>query len=93
MEINNIITATEAIRSFSDIMNKVYYQHQSFDVKKGKVIVARIIPYNHSSKIEIKNLEKFFTNSPKLEEGDAEAFINEVSKSRLESVAREIKWE
>jgi hypothetical protein len=54
MEINNIITATEAIRSFSDIMNKVYYQHQSFDVKKGKVIVARIIPYNHSSKIEIK---------------------------------------
>ena len=55
MEINNIITATEAIRSFSDIMNKVYYQHQSFDVKKGKVIVARIIPYNHSSKIEIKN--------------------------------------
>jgi hypothetical protein len=27
METNNIITATEVIRSFSDIINKVYYQH------------------------------------------------------------------
>ena len=60
METNNTITATEAIRSFSDIINKVYYQHQTFDIKKGKSIVARIVPYNYSSKIEVKDLVSFF---------------------------------
>ena len=58
METNNTITATKAIRSFSDIINKVYYQHQTFDIKKGKSIVARIVPYNYSSKIEVKDLGK-----------------------------------
>ena len=93
METNNTITATEAIRSFSDIINKVYYQHQTFDVKKGKSIVARIIPYNYSSKIEVKDLESFFARSPKLEEGDADILINEVNELRLKAEAREIKWE
>jgi len=67
METNNTITATEAIRSFSDIINKVYYQHQTFDIKKGKSIVARIVPYNYSSKIEVKDLVSFFATSPVVE--------------------------
>jgi len=93
MEKNNIITATEAIRSFSDIINKVYYQHQTFDIKKGKSIVARIVPYNYSSKIEVKDLVSFFATSPKLEEGDADIFTNEINELRFKAKAREITWD
>lgn len=93
MEINNTITATEAIRSFSDIINKVYYQHQTFDVKKGKSIVARIVPYNYSSRIEAKDLASFFAASPKLTEGDSDVLINEMNEIRLKAEVREIKWE
>jgi hypothetical protein len=93
METNNIITATEVIRSFSDIINKVYYQHQTFDVKKGKSIVARIVPYNYSSRIEVKDLASFFATSPKLEEGDADFLTNEINDLRLKAEAREIKWD
>ena len=93
METNNIITATEVIRSFSDIINKVYYQHQTFDVKKGKSIVARIVPYNYSSRIEVKDLASFFATSPKLEEGDADFLTNEINDLRLKAEARAIKWD
>ena len=93
METNNIITATEVIRSFSDIINKVYYQHQTFDVKKGKSIVARIVPYNYSSRIEVKDLANFFATSPKLEEGDADFLTNEINDLRLKAEAREVKWD
>jgi hypothetical protein len=93
METNNIITATEVIRSFSDIINKVYYQHQTFDIKKGKSIVARIVPYNYSSRIEVKDLASFFATSPKLEEGDADFLTNEINDLRLKAEAREIKWD
>ncbi|MFI4984336.1 MAG: antitoxin [Rickettsiales bacterium] len=93
MDTNNIISATEVARSFSDIINKVYYQHQSYDVKKGKSIVARIVPCNYSSKIEVKDLNSFFANSPKLEDGDGSILIDELEALRTTAKAREIKWE
>lgn len=51
--------------------------------------MERIVPYNHSSKIEAKDLESFFANAPKLEEGDSFIFINELSELRLKAEARE----
>lgn len=39
-----IIRAIEVVRSFSDIMNRVYYKGESFDVQKGNNVVARITP-------------------------------------------------
>lgn len=38
------VTATEAARQFSDLMTRVKYQGQSFDVIRGSENVARIVP-------------------------------------------------
>jgi hypothetical protein len=93
MENDNIISATEANRSFSDLINKVYYQHQTFNIKKGRAIVARIIPYQYSSKIEAKDLNTFFANSPRIEATDSEAFMSELKEIRSQAEARDIKWD
>ena len=39
-----MITSTEATRHFSDILNKVHYQGQSFDIKRGREIIAKLVP-------------------------------------------------
>lgn len=44
MENIEIISATEAARSFSDLLHRVHYQHQSFIIKKGGRVMARMVP-------------------------------------------------
>ena len=36
-----LITATDMIRSFSDVVSRVYYKGETFDIKKGNNIVGR----------------------------------------------------
>jgi uncharacterized protein YkwD len=93
MKTNNIITATDAIRSFSDIINKVHYQHQSFDIKKGKSIVARIIPYHQPAKITTVDLNDFFKSAPKLSSEDGSSFVNEINELRNNAKTRNFTWE
>lgn len=38
------ITATEAARSFSDLVNRVYYKNEEFVVERGGQPVCRIVP-------------------------------------------------
>ena len=38
------VTATEASRSFSDLLHRVCYGGESFLVKKGHRLMARIVP-------------------------------------------------
>ena len=45
MEIKEIvITATEASRSFSEVISRVAYSGETFVIKKGNRIMARIAP-------------------------------------------------
>lgn len=36
------VTATEAARNFSDLVNRVHYRGESFDIVRGGEVVARI---------------------------------------------------
>lgn len=38
------ITATEAARSFSDLLNRVRYRGEAFEVMRGREIVACLVP-------------------------------------------------
>ena len=40
----HVVSATEASRNLSEILNKVHYQGQSFEVKRGKEVIARKLP-------------------------------------------------
>ena len=93
MNNTKVITATEANRSFSEIINKVYYQQQSFDIKKGNVVVAKIIPSNLSSKIKVQDLNKFFSNLPKIQDKDLVEFNRTINDIRTTVKTRNLEWE
>ena len=44
MSESEILTATEASRSFSDMLHRVCYNGESFIIKKGNRLMARITP-------------------------------------------------
>ncbi|MGX6960244.1 MAG: antitoxin [Rickettsia endosymbiont of Pentastiridius leporinus] len=77
-----IIKATEVVRSFSDIMNRVYYKGESFDVQKGNNIVARISPAETKPSMPTKTLEDFFSGGPHLDPEDVEQFIKDIDDIR-----------
>lgn len=39
-----LITATEASRAFSDLLHRVCYGGESFIIKKGQRLMARVVP-------------------------------------------------
>lgn len=43
METNHI-TVTDLVRRFSDIVNRVYYQRQTFLLTRGNAVVAQLSP-------------------------------------------------
>jgi len=42
------ITGTEAARKFSDLLNRVRYGREAFDVVRRGVVIARLVPAAHS---------------------------------------------
>jgi hypothetical protein len=38
------LTATEAARQFSDLLNRAYYRGESFELERNGQIVARLLP-------------------------------------------------
>lgn len=89
-----VIRATELVRSFSDIMNRVYYKGESFDIQKGQNIVARISPIENKPSIPTKTLEDFFKNAPHLDPDDADQFIKDIYKARQKyDFKKDNKWD
>ncbi|MGL4226524.1 MAG: antitoxin [Rickettsia sp.] len=84
-----IIRATEFVRSFSDIMNRVYYKGESFDVQKGNHIVARISPIHTIDKPK-KTLQECLEHAPILDPEDVDDYIKIVQEVRS-STKQDIK--
>ncbi|XVN44417.1 MAG: antitoxin [Rickettsia hoogstraalii] len=84
-----IIRATEFVRSFSDIMNRVYYKGESFDVQKGNHIVARITPVHAADKPK-KTLKEFFEHAPILDHDDAAQFKKSCMKHVKNMILKEM---
>ncbi|MCK4870581.1 MAG: antitoxin [Gammaproteobacteria bacterium] len=87
------ISATNAARSFSKIMNSVRYQGESFLIERGHEIVAQIIPPTTAKQIPIAELNRVFSEAPKLSKDDADDFLNDIYNIRAEMSALEDKWE
>ena len=92
------ITATQAARGLSEILNQVYYQGKSFEIKKGKQVVAVISapkkPIRKPAKktITTGELETFFKSLPKLDEKDRREMWDVVQKIRKEK-PQAIDWD
>jgi antitoxin (DNA-binding transcriptional repressor) of toxin-antitoxin stability system len=53
MSESEILTATEASRSFSDMLHRVCYNGESFVIKKGNRLMARIVPVSPQHEPEV----------------------------------------
>lgn len=88
------ISATEAARNFSDVINQVRYQLAEFDVTYGKEIVARIVPPTKvASGVPISELNALFRGLPALEEGDVEAFLQDIDAGLSPVIDTPPKWD
>lgn len=51
-----VLTATEASRSFSEMLHRVCYSGESFVIKKGNRIMARITPVDQSVDVKASDV-------------------------------------
>lgn len=65
---------TQAIRIFSDLLNQVRYQGKSFEIKRGREIIAKITPASSVRGVSISELNNFFNQLPLLDRNDVEDF-------------------
>lgn len=70
------ITATEAVRSFSDLLNRAVYRRESFEVERGGQVVAVVTPAPRTGSLRDLALElsqQGYAPVPGLDEAMAEA--------------------
>ncbi len=93
---NPIITSTEMSHSLSDILNKVYYQGETFEIKRGKEIVAKISPVIASAKkkaMKLSELGDFLKSLPPLDPEDRANFVKDLQAIRKSMPYEGSKWE
>jgi prevent-host-death family protein len=63
------ITATEAARGFADILNRVRYQGESYEVLRNGEAVARIVPAGPTRALTAGEITELIASLPQLDEG------------------------
>ncbi len=86
------ISATEAARRFSDLLNRVRYQGASFEIARGNEVVARIVPAAPPRTVKVADLDELFAKLPKLDPEDAERFEQDLRSIRREATLPASKW-
>lgn len=73
---NSRVSATEAARQFSELMNRVKYQGQSFEITRGNETVARIVPTSLCGTVQVADLNALFAALPHLNSADVDEFAS-----------------
>ena len=79
---NPRISATDAARQFSDLLNRVKYQGQSFEITRGNEAVARIVPTSLCGVVHVADLGTLFSALPHLDSADADDFAGDLNAIR-----------
>jgi hypothetical protein len=89
-----IISATEANRTLSHILNEVHYKKESFEIKRGSKIIAKIVPVEDEKKgMSADELNYLCSHLPKLEKDDAVLFERMIKEIRSQAKIGESSWE
>ncbi len=86
------LSATEAARRFSDLLNRVRYQGASFEIARGNEVVARIVPAAPPRTVKVADLDELFEQLPRLDPEDAERFEKDLRSIRRDASLPESKW-
>ena len=90
----HVISATEASRTFSVILNKVHYQGEHYDIKRGKEIIAQIVPVAHKkASMKVMDLNEFFKHLPTIDADDQVAFEKDIELMRSQNKFEDKSWD
>lgn len=87
-----LITVTEAVRSFTDIIGRVYYRGEEFDIKKGTQIVAHLGPSKNRPTLKISELNSLFSQFT-LSQEECEEFAKDLDLIRKSGGEIKNKWD
>ncbi|MCI5125837.1 MAG: antitoxin [Candidatus Electrothrix sp. AR5] len=85
------LTVTQAVRQFSDLMNRVFYQRSIVELERGNRVIARICPVAQESPLKVKDLNRFFHELPSLGE-DSEGFAQDLEEIRKQVPTERNRW-
>ena len=79
---SHVLTVTEAVRHFSDYVNRVAYRHETFVLRKGNKSVAELRPLPSGRRLG--DLPSILRSVPRLSDHDADAFVKDVDTARAD---------
>lgn len=89
---NQVISVTEASRNFSDVINRVYYQGQTYLLTRGGVVVAQLT--GSSKTLSAKDLLSQWENRPRLDPDDAAQWEQDLAEARAAfTMPEETAWD
>jgi antitoxin (DNA-binding transcriptional repressor) of toxin-antitoxin stability system len=86
------ISVTQAVRQFSDLLNRVFYQGTIVELERGNKVIARISPVAPESPLKVKDLNRLFVELPSLGE-DAKAFAKDLADVRKQVPLEQNQWD
>jgi antitoxin (DNA-binding transcriptional repressor) of toxin-antitoxin stability system len=87
------VTVTDAVRHFSDYVNRVAYRHESFVLCRGKKVMAELRPVPAGGRLG--DLPDILESLPGLSDKESAIFLEDVRKARKMLPAAEPRdpWE
>ncbi len=86
------ITATEASRNFSDILNRAQYRGERFEVVRAGEVVAHIEPVRRKT-MTVGEFRKLWATRKRLDPEDAIQFEKDLEDIRASAPAAPYKWD
>ncbi len=86
------VSVTQAVRQFSDLINRVFYQGVSVELERGNKVIARISPVSSESTLKVKDLNRLFSELPPLGEGTA-SFAKDLRDIRKRIPLEKSQWD
>jgi antitoxin (DNA-binding transcriptional repressor) of toxin-antitoxin stability system len=87
------ITATDAARSFSDVLNQVRYQGAEFDIVRGNEVVARLVPAAPAGGVALDQLDELVRSLPRLGPREAERFALDIERGLARMRPDAVEWD
>jgi len=87
------ISATEAARSFSEVLNQVQYRDISFSIERGRKVVARLVPPALPAGLPLADLNRLFVGLPRLRPAEANQWKSEVRMIRRARPPQTRRWD
>jgi antitoxin (DNA-binding transcriptional repressor) of toxin-antitoxin stability system len=86
------ITATDAARRFSDVLNQVRYQGTKFDIVRGKEVVARLVPAAPPGGVNLNRLDELVLALPRLGPRESESFARDIERGLARMRPDVVEW-